>query len=72
MKKDLDPEEIRRINNEDRMWFVKYWAEYVRTHPDEVWSKQQAKLIDSMIQNARQLKLTPKQYLKIKGERCMR
>lgn len=59
-------------NREDRMNFVEYWVEYVRTHPDEVWSKQQKILIDSQIKNARHYKLTPKQYLEIKGEICTR
>ena len=55
-------------NREDRMNFVEYWADYVRTHPDKDWSRQQKILIDSQIKNARQLKLTPKKYLEIKGE----
>lgn len=55
-------------NREDRMNFVEYWADYVRTHPDEDWSKQQKIIIDSQIQNARHYKLTPKEYLKIKDE----
>ena len=55
-------------NREDRMNFVEYWADYVRTHPDKDWSRQQKILIDSQIKNARQLKLTPKEYLEIKGE----
>ena len=73
MKKEkFDAKEFRRINNEDRMWFVEYWANYVKTHPDKVWSKQQKILIDSQIKNARHYKLTPKQYLEIKGEKCFR
>lgn len=67
-KKKFDREEFIKLNNEDRMWFVEYWANYVKTHPDKVWSKQQKMLIDSQIKNARNLKLTPKQYLEIKGE----
>ncbi len=47
---------------------VKKWANYVKTHPDRVWSKQQNILINSLIKNARHSKLTPKQYLKLKGE----
>lgn len=66
-KKKFDREEFIKLNNEDRMWFVEYWANYVKTHPDKVWSKQQKMLIDSQIKNARNLKLTPKQYLEIKG-----
>ena len=37
-------------NNEDRVWMVKHWANYVRTHPDRDWSEQQKELIDSLIQ----------------------
>jgi len=40
-------------NREERMNFVEYWADYVRTHPDEEWSRQQNLLIDSQITTAR-------------------
>lgn len=53
-------------NKEDRMNFVKYWAEYVRTHDDEDWSKQQKILIDSQIENARSIGLTKEQVIYIK------
>ena len=36
-------------NSEDRLNFVKYWANYVKTHKDEEWSKQQNMLINSQI-----------------------
>ena len=39
-------------NNEDRMNFVKFWAEYVKSHSDEEWSKQQNIIIDSQIINS--------------------
>ena len=61
-----------RDNREDRMNFVEYWAEYVRTHPSKDWSRQQNVIINSQIQNARSVKLTPRQYLEIKGEICRR
>jgi len=57
-----------RNNNEERMNFVEYWAEYVRTHSDKEWSRQQNVLINSIMKNAKNSKLTPKEYLKIKGE----
>jgi hypothetical protein len=38
-----------RNNAEDRLNFVKYWANYVKTHEDEEWSKQQNMLINSQI-----------------------
>lgn len=73
MKKDqFDAEKFRKQNNKDRMWFVKYWANYVRTHSDKEWSRQQNVLINSLMQNAKNSKLTPRQYLKIKGEKCFR
>ena len=45
-----DTNELRdqqRVNIAKRRDFVKQWAEYVRTHPDEEWSAQQNKIIDS-------------------------
>lgn len=44
-----------RTNQEDRMNFVKFWANFIRTHSDKEWSKQQKTLIDSQIQNAQEL-----------------
>ena len=38
-------------NKEDRLNFVKFWAEYVRTHSDKEWSKQQNAVIDSQIRS---------------------
>ena len=55
-------------NKKARVYFVKYWAEYVRTHPDKVWSKQQNILINSLFKNAKNSVLTKEEYLKIKGE----
>ena len=55
-------------NKEDRMNFVKYWANYIKNNPDEVWSRQQNVLINSQIHNARHFKLSKEDYLKIKGE----
>ncbi len=49
------------MNRKERMKFVVFWADYVRTHPDKVWSRQQAVLINSFMANARSIK--PKQYL---------
>ncbi|MBI4452882.1 hypothetical protein HY637_05620, partial [Candidatus Woesearchaeota archaeon] len=57
---------------EERMNFVEYWANYVRTHSDKEWSRQQNVLINSLMQNAKNSKMTPQQYLKIKGEKCFR
>jgi hypothetical protein len=58
----------RKKNMEERMKFIDFWADYVRTHPDKDWSGQQKVLIDSMIQSARSWKWTPEDYLRMKGE----
>mgnify|MGYP001592807081 CR=1 FL=1 len=71
-KTKFNREEFINLNNEDRMWFVEYWANYVRTHPDKDWSRQQNILINSMMKNANNSKLTPREYLAIKNEKCSR
>ncbi len=53
-KKENIEDELKRIktsNFKERVWFIKYWAEYMKTHPDEVWSEGQRKLIDSQFQS---------------------
>lgn len=59
-------------NREERMNFIEYWADYVRTHSPMDWSRQQNVIINSQLQSARAVKLTPRQYLEIKGEVCRR
>jgi hypothetical protein len=44
-------------NKEDRINFVKFWVEYIKSHSDEEWSRQQNKLINSQLKSARELKL---------------
>jgi len=44
-----------KTNREDRINFVKFWANYVRTHSDKEWSRQQNVLIDSQIEHAHNL-----------------
>jgi hypothetical protein len=38
----------------ERKEFIKFWANYVRTHSDKDWSEQQKKLIDSQIKSIRE------------------
>jgi hypothetical protein len=37
----------------NRKEFIIFWANYVKSHKDEEWSKQQKKLIDSQIKSVR-------------------
>jgi hypothetical protein len=40
-------------NQRQRYAFIKEWAEYVRTHPDEDWGEQVNIIIDSQLEAAR-------------------
>jgi len=42
-------EEDMSKNFKERMNFVTYWANYVKTHKDEEWSEQQNTLINSQL-----------------------
>ena len=66
MKKKINADEIRTLNDQDRMWFVKRWANYVKTHSDKEWSEQQNVIINSQLQSAQAAPLTREQYLRIK------
>jgi hypothetical protein len=48
-------ERSQRQNVEERRAFIKRWAEYVRTHDDERWSRQQNTLIDSQLLTANEM-----------------
>jgi hypothetical protein len=52
-------------NNKENTRFVHKWAEYVRTHSDEDWSKQQNVIINSALRTAN---MTREQFFKMKGE----
>lgn len=49
-----------------RMDFVEKWAKFVAEHSNEEWSRLQAELIDSQLENAEQIKLSKKQVDYIK------
>jgi len=52
VKKKFDfeklPEDLKR-NFLERLWFIKYWADYIKGHSDLEWSEQQKVLIDAQI-----------------------
>ena len=56
----------REKNFAQRLEFTRFYARWVRAVPNEVWSKQQAMLIDSLIENAKNLMLSAEEYLKLK------
>lgn len=60
---------VAKSNEEDRMNFVVFWADFVRDNPDAVWGKQHKIFVNAMMQNAKHYPLTVEQYLKIKEEK---
>ena len=61
----------KRIENNklQRMFFVEKWANFVKDNNEEVWSKLQAELIDSQVENAQDIKLTKEQVKYIKSKK---
>ncbi len=39
---------------DERLRFVKFWANYVKTNPNKKWSRQQNVLINSVMKSANQ------------------
>lgn len=54
----------KESNKKEREWFIDYWAEFVKTQPDEKWSKQQKDFINSVFKSAKQW--SRKEYLEFK------
>ena len=48
-------EDEQRRNTAQLRAMIKRWAEYVRTHDDREWSRQQNRLIDSQLQSANEM-----------------
>jgi hypothetical protein len=55
----------KKANLQERLAFVRQYAAWVKRTPDIEWSRQQAALVDSFIENARNMPLTREAYLRI-------
>jgi hypothetical protein len=47
---NIDLEELEREkkkNFEERMKFIDFWTDYIKSNPDKKWSREQNLLIDS-------------------------
>jgi len=59
-------------NRKERIYFIHYYANWVKSVPNRVWSKHQAVLIDSFIENSRNLGISSEEYLKMmKQKQCL-
>ena len=57
---------VDRRNLMERLEFVRYYAQWVKSVSNEIWSKRQAELINALMQSAENFKLSSKDYLKLK------
>jgi hypothetical protein len=55
----------KKVHLKERLAFVRQYAAWVKRTPDAEWSRQQAVLIDSFIENARNMPLSKENYLRI-------
>ncbi len=65
---EVNPLELkfdRERNREERLKFIRFYAEWVKKVPNEVWSKQQARLINSFVKNARNFRMSKERYLRM-------
>jgi hypothetical protein len=59
----------KKKNMEERINFVHYYAAWVKKVPNDVWSKQQAALIDSFMENSKNFMMSREKYLEMVDKR---
>ncbi len=63
---------VSQDSKESRLFFVEYWAQYIKEHTDLEWGEQQNMLINSQMQSAKHYPFSAKKYLEMKGEKSSR
>ena len=56
-------------NGEERIKFVRDYAAWVKSVPNEVWGKQQANIIDSFMENSKNFMMSREKYLEMVDKR---
>ena len=56
-------------NFKERLQFIHYYANWVKSVKNEVWSRQQAELINSFMLNSKNFKISKEQYLRLMKKR---
>ncbi len=59
-------EEDRKKNFEQRLRYVEEYADWMKNTPNEIWSKQQKEMIDSVLKSSDKIK---KEGIEIKTEK---
>ncbi len=52
---------------EERLDFVRYYARWVNSVQNGVWGEQQARLINSFMENSKNFELSAEDYLKMRS-----
>jgi len=60
MESDFD----KKQNLKERLEFVRFYSRWVKSVPNEVWSKQQTDFLNSLFENAVNYPFSPEKYLK--------
>ncbi len=53
----------RAARRKERLAFVRSYAAWVKRTPNAEWSREQGVLVDSIMENARNMPLSPRVYL---------
>jgi len=59
----------KKKNMEERIKFVHEYAAWVKKVPNDVWSRQQATLIDSFMENSKNFMMPREKYLEMVDKR---
>ena len=57
----------REQNRNERLAFIRRYSEWVKSVPNEVWSKQQATLLNSFLTSSKNFQLDREKYLLTKN-----
>ena len=57
----------REQNRMDRLTFIRRYSKWVKSLPYEVWSRQQASLINSFLSSSKNFQLDLQEYLAVKS-----
>ena len=57
----------REQNRKERLTFIRRYSKWVKSVPNEVWSRQQASLINSFLSSSKNFQLDRKEYLAMKS-----
>jgi len=57
----------REQNRMERLTFIRRYSKWVKSVPNEVWSRQQASLINSFLSSSKNFQMDRKEYLAMKS-----